>query len=431
MPALPRNVRGLLAGVLALCGPYRSTATAQDAPVPLSRGQAVESALARGARLTVARADTMVAYAELLTARALQNPTLSASYSKSVPQYHLTADVPFDYPWIRHTRIRSAQVGRLAAQYRFQFERAAVALDADTTYTRVLAALARVRLSRRNAEDADSLLRMAIARRDAGDASDLDVALATVSAGQQENVAAGDSLTYISVLLDLQTLIGLVADQAVVRPTDSLVTPPADFLIPASDSRAPAGGRVGPGASVDSVPLSLAAAQASYESALLASHLQRRSLFGSPSLLVGFETHDPEGVETGILPTFGVALPIPLLDRNRGAIAQADAQRERARAELTLARLDGQARIARARRELAIALARVERDRLLVTSASRVATMSLTAYREGASSLPNVLEAQRNAREVLAQYVDDLAAAWIATASLRVFTLTPAAKEVP
>jgi cobalt-zinc-cadmium efflux system outer membrane protein len=389
----------------------------------------VESALARGARVAVARADTMVAYAELLSARGLQNPTLSATYSKSVPRYHLTADVPFDYPWVRRTRIRSAQVGRLAAQYRFQFERAAVALDADTTYTRALAALARVRISRRNAEDADSLLHMAVARRDAGDASDLDVALATVSAGQQENVAAADSLTYISVLLDLQTVIGLVADQVVVRPTDSLVTPPADLFIPAVDS--PAAGEIrlahaGSGAASDTVPLSLAAAQASFESARLASRLHRRSLFGTPSVMAGFETGDPEGVESGILPTFGVSLPIPLLDRNRGAIAQADAQRERARAELTLARLEGQARIARARRELALALARVERDRLLVASASRVATMSLTAYREGASSLPNVLEAQRNAREVLGQYVDDLAAAWIATAALRVFTLTSA-----
>jgi outer membrane protein TolC len=52
--------------------------------------------------------------------------------------------------------------------------------------------------------------------------------------------------------------------------------------------------------------------------------------------------------------------------------------------------------------------------------------MSLTAYREGQSSLPNVLEAQRNARDVLGQYIDDLAAAWIASASLRVFLLTTA-----
>jgi outer membrane protein TolC len=60
---------------------------------------------------------------------------------------------------------------------------------------------------------------------------------------------------------------------------------------------------------------------------------------------------------------------------------------------------------------------------LLVESANRVAAMSITAYREGAQGLPAVLEAQRNAREILSQYIDDLVDAWIATATLRVYTL--------
>jgi hypothetical protein len=81
--------------------------------------------------------------------------------------------------------------------------------------------------------------------------------------------------------------------------------------------------------------------------------------------------------------------------------------------------------VARARRELAIVSTKLARDQLLVGAANRVAAMSLTAYREGASPLPNVLEAQRSARDVLAQYVDDLAIAWIATAKLRVLTLSP------
>ena len=51
--------------------------------------------------------------------------------------------------------------------------------------------------------------------------------------------------------------------------------------------------------------------------------------------------------------------------------------------------------------------------------------MALTAYREGASGLANVLEAQRAAREVLREYIDDLAAAWVATAELRVFSTPP------
>jgi hypothetical protein len=38
----------------------------------------------------------------------------------------------------------------------------------------------------------------------------------------------------------------------------------------------------------------------------------------------------------------------------------------------------------------------------------------------------NILEARRTSRELLAQYVDDLAAAWIATAELRALAFSTA-----
>src|SRR5919199_1269483 len=240
--------------VFTLLGLSAASAEAQSAPMPITRVEAVQAALARGARIGVALADTAVAYGQLLTARALPNPTLSASYSKAIPRYHVTAELPLDYTWQRGTRVGSARAARQAAQYRFQFERAAVALDADTTYTQVLAALARARLSARNAQDADSLRRMAVARRDAGDASNLDVELASVNAGQQANAAAADSLTLVAALLDLQTVIGLQADRVAVVPTDSLVMPPSDT------------GAVVLAAAMRAAPLPVAAAAASYES---------------------------------------------------------------------------------------------------------------------------------------------------------------------
>jgi hypothetical protein len=51
--------------------------------------------------------------------------------------------------------------------------------------------------------------------------------------------------------------------------------------------------------------------------------------------------------------------------------------------------------------------------------------MSLQAYAEGAVALANVLEAQRNAREALGRYIDDLAAADVAAAALRLLTAAP------
>src|SRR5437773_11790782 len=89
---------------------------------PVTRHQAVESAVARGARAAVARADTLVGAAQLLSARQWENPSLSASYSKSTPNYHEIIDLPFDITGARAARIRSAQATRLASQYRFQFE---------------------------------------------------------------------------------------------------------------------------------------------------------------------------------------------------------------------------------------------------------------------------------------------------------------------
>src|SRR5205823_4577435 len=126
-----------------------------------------------------------------------------------------------------------------AALYRFDFERAAVMLEADTTYTRALAARAHAQLSERNRLAADSLLRVAVARRNAGDASDLDVELARVNTGQAANVAAADSLELISTLLDLQAVLGIVADGPRLTPVDSPTLPPLDSLVALLDATLP------------------------------------------------------------------------------------------------------------------------------------------------------------------------------------------------
>jgi cobalt-zinc-cadmium efflux system outer membrane protein len=331
---------------------------------------------------------------------------VSASYSKSVPNYHYSFDIPFDFPYIRQLRIRSAQTGLDAANLRYTLARATIALDADTTYTRAVAARERLALSRRTAIGADSLRRMVERRRDAGDASDMDVELARVTAGQQANAAANDSLELISALLDLQAVLGMRTERVELAASDSLTAPP--------DATTP-----------PSITLGEAAASLSLESATLSARLQRRSIWSTPSLSLGFEHGDPD--QPGILPTFGLGIGLPLFDRNRGGIAQADAERARAVAELSLAQVEARNQIAHALRERENAVARVARDREVAASADRVAAMSLTAYREGAASLANVIEAVRASREVLAQYITDLAAAWIATAELRALSVaTPA-----
>jgi cobalt-zinc-cadmium efflux system outer membrane protein len=232
------------------------------------------------------------------------------------------------------------------------------------------------------------------------------VLLATVNSGQAANLAAADSVSLISSIFDLQTVMGLDTNRVAVMPSDSLTLPPSS-----------------PG--LDAVPaftLPVAAAQQAFAAADLSVRVQRRSVFTPFSIQGGVEWGD-QGTP-GILPTFGFSIPLPLLNRNRGPIAQAEAERERARAELALALIQTRATIGRAVRERNVAAEKLQRDRLLVESANRIVAMSLVAYREGAQSLATVLEAQRNARDILTQYVNDLADVWIATATLRLYALT-------
>ena len=371
---------------------------------PVSRADARDAALSRGARSAFARADTQAAAGLLHGARLYPNPSLSATYTKDTPHYHVIADVPLDLPWLRSARVGAAAAASDAARFRFVFERAAIRFDVDTTYTHALAARAHAELSRRTAQAADTLLAMARLRRSVGDVSELDVRLAEVNAGQLANAAADDSLASVATVLAVQLAMGLAADSQTIVLADTLV-PPLD--------RAPPAVAVGE-------PLRVAAAVAELRSQERTLSLAHRNAFPAPSFQVGVEFGDP--TQTGSLPTFGLALPIPLFHRNGGEVAQARAARERARAELDLARRAQDAELQSAQRVFAVARTRVTRDRALLAGADQVAAMSLQAYREGAVPLATVLEAQRLAREALGRYVDDLTAANDAADLLRLLT---------
>jgi len=157
-------------------------------------------------------------------------------------------------------------------------------------------------------------------------------------------------------------------------------------------------------------PLQIAAAEQSVRAAELGIEFERRMRFGIPALSLGFDTHDPGGQGNAILPAIGIAVPLPLFNQNSAAVEAAKAQRDRLQAELALARIEVNAALEQAARAWVVAQQRTARSAQLVAGANRVVALSLLAYREGAASLPSVLESQRTSREVLEQYVADVAA---------------------
>jgi len=432
--ALPLAVGVAVWGADARAQP--ATAAPAAALRPVTRAQAVAIALERGVTAAVGRADTAAANAQFVVARALPNPTLAASYTGAAPQLHASVDIPLDLPAFRSLRVNSARATLDATRLQFAYTRATVRYDVEVAYGQALAAGERAALSRQSARDADSLLTLSRVQRDAGDASDVDVDLASINAGQQENVAAGDSLTAITSVLDLQTLLGLDADRPRITLAESL---PA-LIASALSADSVLGGRGasgavgittgqpsiaarGPGSGqTQAQPLQVAAAAATYEAQDFALGLARRRNALVPSVQVGVEGRDPTGGPRGPLPLVGFSLPLPLFNRFQGDIALANANRVRAAVQLEAARKTAAAAIARARRDLVSGAVRVARDRTLLETARRVAAKTLTGYRAGASALPAVLQAQRSVRDAFVQYAADAVAAANAAAAVRLAT---------
>lgn len=395
----------------------QGTAAAEQSLRPVTVAEAVSAALANGARVAVGRADTAVARAQLAIAGALPNPVLAGSYTRSAPQLHATIDLPFDLPYLRNVRVRGARAARRAADLRFELTRAEVRYDVDTAYAAGLAARSRAELSAESARNGDSLLTLVRQQRDAGYASELDVELAQINAGQQLNVAETDSLAATQALLTLQNLMGLPAERPSIALADSL-----DTLIAAARGLTERQALRGSPAVATLLPV--AAAGAEFESRDLALRLSRRRGALVPALQFGVEGRDPTGGPKGLLPIIGLSIPLPLFNRYGGEIAYAEAGRRRAAAELDAARRDAGAAIAAAQREIAQAQRRLDRERSLLQTARDVARKALIAYHEGASALPAVLQAQQSARDTFAQYISDALAVAKAAAAIRLSTAT-------
>ena len=408
------------AGAFFIVKPF--SLSAQAMAVSLSRAEAVRIASERSPRLSLTRADSAIAAASLQLARQFENPTLSSSYSKSAPQAHFSLDVPIEWPGARHSRISASESDVAAAKFRRANERAAVELDVDTAYSRAQALAARSALLARIARDADSLLIIARIRRDAGDASDLDVELAVVFAGQNHNIAVNDSIAAIASRALLQAMLGLPIDSVQVSLSDTI-----DVVSLANTERTPvpasAVGTPRATGAIAPTPFSVAAAERDLDAANYRVLVEQRRRLPAPSLSVGFEAVDPGG-SSGLFPTLGFAVPLPIFNRNAASIQAARAALERARLSVSIAKLERALTLSNSVREAQAAQARSVRSSQLVASANRIAALSLVAYREGASALSAALDAQRAAREALAQYVDDVATSRIADSVLRFYSLT-------
>ena len=408
--------RASCAGPLALLVLFGSPAGAQFTagqgvpPHAFTRVEAVATAIMQSTRHTIARVDVASASAQLSTVKQFENPTMSTMYSVSAPRAHVTLDVPMDWPGIRHARIAAARAQFAAATVRLELADVLLAFATDTAYTRAQTLDAQARLLAVTSREADSLLALVRIRRDAGDASNLDVEIAAVAAGQFANRAVSALASATAAILRLQLLMSVSPDSVRVVLADTiafavmgasaLTSGPADSPV------------VSLAVSTTGTTLPVAVAALDLRAAEALVQLEHRRRIGAPSIALGVEAINPGG-PGGLLPLVGVSVALPLFNRNRAAIARAESERQRGLA-LLQAGLEQQADLQLAQSDARAARTRADNSLRLLTSAERIGALSLLAYREGATTLVSVLEAQRSARDARVQLLDDLASAQIA-----------------
>lgn len=363
----------------------------------LGLGEARALAERQSAALLEARTALAVAQAHVETAGSLVNPVASVSYGPDDPRFAAGLDVALPYFGQRQRQAQAARAQVSSSRAELERQRAMLGASVRRTYSGVLAAGALTSLAREAASRGREVARMAKAKFEAGSAPELEVEQADLAARRLEQLAEDRAVDVQGASLALATELGLV-DGAEVEPTGALeafpVIPPREALL----SRA--------GAHPDVV-----VQERRRDAAMARVGAERAAVIPTPT--VGVTLERLAGSAPAEHPFWGVrgslSVDLPLLSWNVGAIHEAQAEAEGARAA-------GEALRLRQRRAILGALGRVEsglrRTRLyreqLVPAAERVEKLAKVAYSVGRAPLVSVLQAEA---DVTATRVESVTAA--------------------
>jgi cobalt-zinc-cadmium efflux system outer membrane protein len=399
----------IIACAVLAASPVVSAQPGPPAPPEITADEAVALYRARSPRLAANRAALGVTEADLVDATVYPNPTLSLSTTNIVQGQdtfgHSQETLGLDAPILigRQRAHRERAAGARIATKRAELDvdqgkaeleirrRFVVLLDVQEKVTTLAAAL----------QDAAAVRAIVAGRQQAGAKSPYelertDLALASLVSRRSEAVtdraAASDALAQA---------IGIAGWQPHAL---------GDFELPA----------------VATPPLvaahpALAAGAAAMAAARAEQALAHAEAVPTPSLqLQGFGTTDPQGIAL----TIGVAIPLPLFDRNQGAVARARAQERAAELEhqATTAELSADltraTAIAQARRAAATQFAADAIERL-----PRVRAMAEASYRAGQASIVELLDALDAITEARLRQLDLIAAALSAELDVRAAAL--------
>jgi outer membrane protein, heavy metal efflux system len=386
MPTSPRSLPWFRSCALCAVGLLwcSRVVSAQPAAPPLSLRGAVQIALdsSPGTRMIDGR--TTIEQGRVRQEAQWTNPLIDFRRenlgSPLLPDIFTTLYLPLDPLRRRSAQGAAARAGVSRAQRDRDVARQQLAWETLTQWLRVMVADGAVTAAR---ERRDALLALATfdsTRAVEGAVAEV-VALRARLEADRARVAEAEAIAR-----DAQERAALAA--LLGRPPSAigrLDTLPAAELLPALPDTAVLL------ADAIATRADLAARREAIREAEARASAERRGIFPEWQLQGG--TKQTSGFMTGQL---GILVPLPLFHRN-------DAARERARGEVTLAAADRDQLVSRIRGELLAAVSGYEATRAaqraapqaFATRGAEIATIVRTAYREGAATLVELLDAER------------------------------------
>src|SRR5439155_1024614 len=273
-------------------------------------------------------------------------------------------------------------------------------LDVAVAAIDVLEAKAKLRLARENLDMLSRLVELNERRLTSGALPPLEVTRSRVAMLQYRGSVKAAELTVAQSRLKLQTLVGRGAGDRLVDVDEPLGPTPS--ATPADLTALQAAART--------YRPDVRALQS--DQARTQSDLRLQIAQGRVDYTVGAEYRRQQGVNgTGNSAGFFVSVPLPIFNRNQGEIARAEAGQTKAGRSLAALETNVAGEVASAYQEFESArllLAEMERDLLQPAADARATTTYV--YQAGATSLLDVLDAQRAFNDTMDTYYSAQAA---------------------
>jgi cobalt-zinc-cadmium efflux system outer membrane protein len=416
------NVRWLLAiACCAIC--CAQPCEAQDT---LSVAQAVNAAIDHNLNLLAAKSNLTIAEAQLLTARLRPNPVLSATADSldwlgtgfsvanglGPSQYSLRVDMPFERGGKRALRMQTASYEKEIADAQFQDAVRRLRLDVMLACIDVLEAKAKLQLARDNLDTFQQLVTVNQRRLTSGAIPPVELTRVRVAMLQYRNTERAAELAVTQARVKLMPLIGRTADQPAVDVDGALDVRPAaappslDTLQQRARQARPDLTAIRQEQARSQADLRLQLAEGKVDYTLGVAYERQRSVVGSGNALGVF-----------------FSVPLPIFNRNQGEIARATAEQAKAGTSIQALETDVSSEVTSAYEEFDSArrvLADIQTDLLTPSREARETTSYV--YQAGATSLLDVLDAQRAFNDTMETYYT--AQADYRRAELKLMTVT-------